>query len=68
MTTIAIAAHALSAGLVIGLVYASMPDLGILLGLAIVSHKGRPATPPPGGSDVATSPPRRCCSPRLALV
>ncbi|AAV45201.1 zinc transporter [Haloarcula marismortui ATCC 43049] len=40
MTTIAIAAHALSAGLVIGLVYASMPDLGILLGLAIVSHKG----------------------------
>ncbi|WP_336338000.1 ZIP family metal transporter [Haloarcula brevis] len=40
MTTLAIAAHALSAGLVIGLVYASMPDLGILLGLAIVSHKG----------------------------
>jgi ZIP family zinc transporter len=40
MTTIAIAAHALSAGLVIGLVYASMPELGILLGLAIVSHKG----------------------------
>ncbi|MBV0900730.1 ZIP family metal transporter [Haloarcula salina] len=40
MTTTAIAAHALSAGLVIGLVYASMPELGILLGLAIVSHKG----------------------------
>ncbi|WP_058996958.1 ZIP family metal transporter [Haloarcula sp. CBA1127] len=40
MTTLAIAAHALSAGLVIGLVYASMPELGILLGLAIVSHKG----------------------------
>ncbi|MFY4811843.1 ZIP family metal transporter [Haloarcula sp. AONF1] len=40
ITTLAIAAHALSAGLVIGLVYASMPELGILLGLAIVSHKG----------------------------
>ncbi|MBV0925043.1 ZIP family metal transporter [Halomicroarcula limicola] len=39
-TTAAIAAHALSAGLVIGLVYASMPTLGLLLGLAIVSHKG----------------------------
>lgn len=40
ITTLAIAAHALSAGLVIGLVYASMPEMGILLGLAIVSHKG----------------------------
>jgi ZIP family zinc transporter len=39
-TTVAIAAHALSAGLIIGLVYASMPTLGLLLGLAIVSHKG----------------------------
>ena len=39
-TTTAIAAHALSAGLIIGLVYASMPTLGLLLGLAIVSHKG----------------------------
>jgi ZIP family zinc transporter len=39
-TTAAIAAHALSAGLIIGLVYASMPSLGLLLGLAIVSHKG----------------------------
>jgi len=39
-TTTAIAAHALSAGLVIGIVYASMPTLGLLLGLAIVSHKG----------------------------
>jgi ZIP family zinc transporter len=32
--------HALSAGLIIGLVYAAMPALGLLLGLAIVSHKG----------------------------
>ncbi|MFC7248355.1 ZIP family metal transporter [Halomicroarcula sp. GCM10025324] len=39
-TTAAISAHALSAGLIIGLVYASMPSLGVLLGLAIVSHKG----------------------------
>jgi ZIP family zinc transporter len=39
-TTAAISAHALSAGLVIGLVYASMPTLSLLLGLAIVSHKG----------------------------
>ena len=35
-----ITAHALSAGLVIGVVYAAMPGLGLLLGLAIVSHKG----------------------------
>ena len=39
-TTVAISAHALSAGLIIGLVYAAMPTLGLLLGLAIVSHKG----------------------------
>ena len=32
--------HALSAGLIIGLVYGMMPDVGLLLGLAIVSHKG----------------------------
>jgi len=40
LTAAQISAHALSAGLIIGLVYASMPSLGILLGLAIVSHKG----------------------------
>lgn len=33
-------AHSLSAGAIIGLVYAAMPALGPLLGLAIVSHKG----------------------------
>ncbi|NGP88135.1 ZIP family metal transporter [Fodinibius halophilus] len=32
--------HALSAGLIIGMVYAAMPELGILLGIAIISHKG----------------------------
>ncbi|WP_123538713.1 ZIP family metal transporter [Halosimplex salinum] len=40
VTTAQITAHALSAGLIIGLVYGSMPTLGLLLGLAIVSHKG----------------------------
>ncbi len=40
LTAAQITAHALSAGLIIGLVYGSMPELGLLLGLAIVSHKG----------------------------
>jgi ZIP family zinc transporter len=35
-----LSAHALSAGLIIGLVYGTMPEVGVLLGLAIVSHKG----------------------------
>jgi ZIP family zinc transporter len=39
-TTAQISAHALGAGLIIGVVYAAMPSLGPLLGLAIVSHKG----------------------------
>ena len=33
-------AHSFAAGAIIGLVYGNMPDLGLLLGLAIVSHKG----------------------------
>jgi ZIP family zinc transporter len=40
LTTAQIAAHALSAGVIIGLVYGSIPALGLLLGLSIVSHKG----------------------------
>ncbi len=32
--------HALAAGLIIGMVYAAMPELGLLLGIAIVTHKG----------------------------
>jgi len=40
VTTAQITAHALSAGAIIGLVYGSMPSLGLVLGLAIVSHKG----------------------------
>ncbi|MUV88734.1 ZIP family metal transporter [Halapricum sp. CBA1109] len=39
-TATALAAHALSAGVVIGVIYGAMPALGLLLGLAIVSHKG----------------------------
>jgi ZIP family zinc transporter len=33
-------AHTVAAGSIIGLVYGNMPDLGLVLGLAIVSHKG----------------------------
>jgi ZIP family zinc transporter len=39
-TAAALSAHALSAGLIIGVVYGNMPELGPVLGLAIVSHKG----------------------------
>ncbi len=38
-TTAQLTAHALSAGVVIGTVYTLLPDLGLLLGLSIVSHK-----------------------------
>ncbi|WP_254829426.1 ZIP family metal transporter [Haloglomus salinum] len=33
-------AHSLAAGLIIGVIYAALPDPGLLLGLSIVSHKG----------------------------
>jgi ZIP family zinc transporter len=39
-TALRLTAHALAAGAVIGVVYGAIPDLGPLLGLAIVSHKG----------------------------
>lgn len=39
-TSVELTAHSLAAGAIIGLVYGNMPDLGLLLGLAIVSHKG----------------------------
>ncbi|WP_135823855.1 ZIP family metal transporter [Halorussus ruber] len=39
-TAIELVAHSLAAGAIIGLVYGNMPELGLLLGLAIVSHKG----------------------------
>jgi ZIP family zinc transporter len=38
-TTAELTAHALAAGSIIGVIYTAMPDLGPLLGLAIVSHK-----------------------------
>jgi len=38
-TAVELSAHALAAGVVIGVVYGNVPDLGPLLGLAIVSHK-----------------------------
>ena len=38
-TTAQLTAHALTAGIVIGAVYTLLPDLGLLLGLSIVSHK-----------------------------
>ena len=39
-TTAQLTAHSLAAGVVIGTVYTLLPDLGLLLGLGIVSHKG----------------------------
>ncbi|MFB6146581.1 MAG: ZIP family metal transporter [Halobacteriaceae archaeon] len=39
-TVAALTAHAVAAGAIIGAVYTTMPALGPLLGLAIVSHKG----------------------------
>ncbi|MFC7175993.1 ZIP family metal transporter [Halosegnis marinus] len=39
-TALQISAHALAAGLIIGVIYAALPTVGLLLGLAIVSHKG----------------------------
>ena len=38
--TAEITAHTLTEGIIIGVVYATLPELGVLLGLAIVSHKG----------------------------
>ncbi|WP_338729564.1 ZIP family metal transporter [Haladaptatus sp. DJG-WS-42] len=39
-TTAHLTAHSLTAGIIIGVVYATLPELGLVLGLAIVSHKG----------------------------
>jgi len=57
--TMELTAHALAGGLVIGAVYATMPTLGLMLGLAIVSHKG------PAGYAAAT---RLCRNGRAASV
>jgi ZIP family zinc transporter len=39
-TAAQLTAHSLAAGAIIGLIYGALPELGLLLGLAIVSHKG----------------------------
>ncbi|SEO27819.1 zinc transporter, ZIP family [Halogranum amylolyticum] len=39
-TVAELSAHSFSAGAIIGIIYGNMPELGPLLGLAIVSHKG----------------------------
>jgi ZIP family zinc transporter len=39
-TSAELTAHATAGGLIMGVVYTAMPELGPLLGLAIVSHKG----------------------------
>ncbi len=62
LTAAEIGAHALAAGAIIGLVYASMPELGLLLGLGIVSHKG------PAGYAAARRLVRRGRSPTLLLL
>mgnify|MGYP006926861959 FL=1 len=38
-TVAELSVHALSAGAIIGIIYGNLPNLGILLGLSIVSHK-----------------------------
>ncbi|MDY7082511.1 MAG: ZIP family metal transporter, partial [Halobacteria archaeon] len=39
-TVVSLTAHTVAAGAIIGVVYNSMPGLGVVLGLAIVPHKG----------------------------
>jgi ZIP family zinc transporter len=39
-TAAQISLHALAAGVIIGLTYAALPELSLVLGLSIVSHKG----------------------------
>jgi ZIP family zinc transporter len=39
-TAAQLTAHALAAGAIMGIIYAALPELGLVLGLAIVSHKG----------------------------
>jgi ZIP family zinc transporter len=39
-TAAQLTAHAFAAGAIMGIIYATLPELGLVLGLAIVSHKG----------------------------
>ncbi|RRJ30371.1 ZIP family metal transporter [Halocatena pleomorpha] len=57
-----LSAHSLAGGAIIGLVYAALPDLGLLLGLSIVSHKG------PAGYAAARRLSRRGHDPSVLLV
>jgi ZIP family zinc transporter len=61
-TTAELSAHSLAAGTIIGVVYTAMPDLGPLLGLAIVSHKG------PAGYAAARRLARNGRSPAMLLL
>jgi len=61
-TTAELTAHALAAGSIIGVIYTAMPDLGPLLGLAIVSHKA------PAGYAAARRLATRGRSPALLLL
>jgi len=61
-TTAELSAHSLAAGSIIGVVYTAMPDLGPLLGLAIVSHKG------PAGYAAARRLARNGRSPAMLLL
>lgn len=39
-TVLRLTVHAVGAGVVIGTIYTDLPDVGLLLGLSIISHKG----------------------------
>jgi ZIP family zinc transporter len=39
-TSVQLTAHSLADGVIVGLVYAALPELGLLLGVGIISHKG----------------------------
>jgi len=57
VTAAQITAHALAAGAIVGLTYAVLPDLSLLLGLAVVSHKGPAGYAAAGRLARAGSPP-----------
>lgn len=61
-TVVRITTHALTAGVIIGMVYAQLPSVGLLLGLSIISHKG------PAGYAAARWLSRRGSSPAALLL
>jgi len=66
-TAAQLSAHALAAGAIIGLTYAVLPELSLLLGLAIVSHKGPAAAYPAGPLWETIASPSRGPSPGIAV-